>query len=86
MGSQDTDFANVDSEAEEVKRPVDKSDSDHKTRVMSAIDDATQRVPPLKVKLVPQLVKTLLGQEQSGPIIKVGIELMDHPLLAEDAN
>lgn len=51
----------MDGEVEEANKLVDKSDSNCKTRVESVADDATQRVPPLGVKLVPQLVKTLLG-------------------------
>lgn len=73
----------MDCKSQESQSPIYDGGSDHKTRIESAADDASKRVPALTVEPVPELVKSLLGQEQSGPVIEVGIKFVDHGLISE---
>lgn len=75
----------MDGEAEEAEGPVDEGGGDHEARVESAADDATQRVPALGVEPVPEVVEAVLGEVEGSTVIEVGIELVDHGLVAEDA-
>lgn len=82
---QDADFPDVDGEPEEPQAPVQHGGGDHEARVEGAADNAAERVPALAVEPVPELVEPLLGQEQGGPVVEVRVELVDHGLVAEDA-
>lgn len=75
----------MDGEPEESEGPVDDGGGDHKARVEGAAHDAAERVPALIVEPVPKLVEALLGEEEGGSIVEVGVELVDHALVAEDA-
>lgn len=75
----------MDGEAEESERPVDDGGGDHEARVEGPTDDAAKRVPALGVEPVPELVEALLGEEESGSVVEVGVEFVDHGLVAENA-
>lgn len=75
----------MDGKPEDLQGPINQRGSDHKTGIESAPDDPTKRVPALTIEPIPELVKPLLGKENGGPVIEVGIELVDHGLVAEDA-
>lgn len=74
----------MDGKAEEAENPVDDGGGDHKPRVDGPTDDAAEWVPALGVEPVPELVEALFGEEEGGAIIEVGVEFMDHGLVAED--
>lgn len=82
---QDADLADVDEEAEEPQRPVDQSGGYHETGVKRAADDPTERVPGLGIEPVPELVEAFLREEERGSVVEIGIELVDHGFVAEDA-
>jgi hypothetical protein len=83
--SQHVDLADMDSEAEEAEEPVNDGGGDHETRVECTADDATKRVRAIGIEPVPKLVEAILCEVESGAVIEVGIELMDHGLVAENA-
>lgn len=69
------------------KRLLMKSFHKHKIEKKNQIksNQRINNVPALGVKPVPELVETLLGQEEGRTVVKVGIELVDHGLIAENA-
>lgn len=70
---------------EEPNCPVHEGSGNHEARVKRAADDPTERVPTLGIKPVPELIEALLGEEEGGPVIEVGIELVDHALVPQNA-
>lgn len=65
--------------------PVKEGSCDHETRVKSAADDTAQWIPTLRIKPVPELVESLLGEEEGDPVIEVRIEFVDHALVPQHA-
>lgn len=82
---EDADVADMDGKGEEAEDPVDEDGSDHEARVERAANDPAERVPTLGVEPVPELVEAIAGEEEGGAVVEVRIELMDHGLVAEDA-
>lgn len=72
----------MDSKPEESQYPVDEGSSDHKARVKRTPNDTPKGIPTLRVKPVPELVKTFLSQVQSRSVIEIGIEFVDHALVS----
>ena len=72
----------VHGEGEEAHRPVDERGRNHEARVQRAAHNAAQRVPALIVEPIPELVEPLLRQVERGAVIEVGVELVDHALVA----
>ncbi|XP_021818499.1 uncharacterized protein LOC110760526 [Prunus avium] len=78
-------LVNVNGEAEELESPVDEGGGDHEVRVKGADDDPAEGVLALGVEPVPEVVEALLGQVKGSAVIEIGIELVDHGLVAKDA-
>ncbi|CAB4308651.1 unnamed protein product [Prunus armeniaca] len=79
-----TDLTNVNVEVEESEGLVDEGGGDHEAGVEGAVDDSGEGVPALGVELVPEVVEALLGKVEGSVVIEIGIELMDHGLVAKD--
>lgn len=75
----------MNGEAEESESPVDEGGGDHEAGVEGAADDPAEGVPALGVEPVPEVVEALLGQVEGSAVIEIGIELVDHGLVAKDA-
>jgi len=74
----------VDGEGERAEEAVEQCGGHHETREERAPDDAAERVPALGVEPVPELAEAVLGEEERGAVVEVGVELVDHGLVAED--
>lgn len=70
---------------EKPKGPVNESGGDHEARVESPTNDPPQRIPTLVVEPVPELIEAVPSQELSDSVIEVGVKLVDHALVAQDA-
>lgn len=75
----------MDGETEESESPVDEGGGDHEARVEGPANDPTQRVPALRIEPVPEVVESLVSQEECSTVIEIGIELVDHGLVAKHA-
>lgn len=75
----------MDGKPEEAQAPVEEGGGDHETGVEGAANDAAEGVPALGVEPVPEVVEAVLGEVQGCPVVEVGVELVDHALVAEDA-
>lgn len=84
-GGEDADLADVDGEAEEVEDGVEEGGGEHEAGVEGAADDAAERVPGLEIEPVPELLEAVADEVESGAVVEVGVELVDHGLVAEDA-
>jgi len=79
---ENADLADVNEEAEEAEEGVDGGSGEHEARVKRAADDAAERVPGLGVEPVPELGEAIAREEERGAVVEVGIELVDHGLIA----
>lgn len=75
----------MDGKGEETEGAVDEGSGDHEAGVESAADDATEGIPALRVEPVPELIKAVAGEEKGGAIVEIGVELVDHGLVAKNA-
>lgn len=82
---EDADLADVDEEAEEAEEGVDGGGGEHEAGVEGAADNAAERVPWLRVEPVPELGEAVACEEERGAVVEVGVELVDHGLVAENA-
>lgn len=81
---EDADLPDVDGEGERAEEAVEQRGGDHEAREERPADDAPERVPALGVEPVPELAEAVLGEEERGAVVEVGVELVDHGLVAED--
>jgi hypothetical protein len=81
---EDADLADVDGEGERAEEAVEQRRGDHEAREECSAHDASEWVPALGVEPVPELAEAILGEEERGAVVEVGIELVDHGLVAED--
>ncbi len=77
------DVAHVDGQVKEAQNVEDGSRGDHEPGVDGAADDPPQRIPSAIVKPIVKAVEALVGQILGGPVIEVGIELVNHGLVAK---
>ena len=56
---------------------------DHEPGVDGAADDPAERVPGAVVEPVVEGVEALLGEEARRAVVEVGVELVDHGLVAQ---
>lgn len=80
---EDAYLADVDGEGERVEEAVEERGGDHEAREERAPDDPAERVPALGVEPVPELGVAVLGEVERGAVVEVGVELVDHGLVAE---
>lgn len=73
----------MDGEGERAEEAVEQRGGDHEAREEGAADDAAERVPALEIEPVPELAESMVGEEERGAVVEVGIELVDHGLVAE---
>ena len=80
---EDADLAHVHRQVEGGQHPVDGGRGHHQARVDGPADDPAQRVPGAIVEPVVEGVEALLGEEPGRPVVEVGVELVDHGLVAQ---
>ena len=82
-GGEDADLPDVDGEGERAEEAVEQRGGDHQPGEERAPDDAAERVPALVVEPVPELGVAVLREVERGAVVEVGVELVDHGLVAE---
>ena len=75
----------MDGKSEESEEGVERRGGEHKTGVEGSADDASEWVPALRVEPVPERGEAVLGEVEGGAVVEVRVELVDHGLVAEDA-
>ena len=80
---EDADVADVEGDVAQVGKEVEDGGGDHEAGVDGAADDPAQRVPGPVVEPVVEGVETLVGQVLGRSVVEVGIELVNHGLVAQ---